>query len=98
MKTKDAMRMIEDHERGFMVHFEVDTGNILRTDYFPDKSEGEELINDVEEAWTLAKRFAKAGENHNIVNVYVVNQDARPVTDYEKRKLNRCPSPDEKMR
>jgi hypothetical protein len=91
MKTKDAMRMIDDHERGFMVHFEVQTGSVLPADYFPDRSEGEELITDEEKAWTLAKRFAKAGENQNIVNVYVVNQHAKPVADYKERILNVYP-------
>ena len=44
MKLAEAMQIIETNEQGYMVHFEVVGGGVLRGDYFPDKHGGEELI------------------------------------------------------
>ena len=99
MKLKEAQEMIENHEKGFMVHFEVRKGGVLHAQYFPEKGE-EPIFNNIDKAWEMAERFAKAGVNHNIVNVYVIDQNYSPVALYEEKKLNVYPPPshNEKMR
>lgn len=84
MKLSEAMSIIDKKESGYMVHFEKRNGNILSSDYFPDKNEN--LIKSEDEAWKLAERFANAtDENH--VNIYVIDHNYKPVFGYEKRKL-----------
>lgn len=89
MRFEDAMDMIETKESGFMVNFEVREGSILRSDYFPDKHAGEELIKTEDEAWELAERFAKAVDASVYVNIYVINHTFHPVQGYDAKKLNR---------
>jgi len=89
MKLDEAMKMIETKEQGFMVNFEVRGGSILRSDHFPDKHDGEDLIETEELAWELAERFARATDSAKYVNIYVVDHKHCPVAGYDDKKLNR---------
>jgi hypothetical protein len=86
MKLSEAMSIIEKKESGYMIHFEKRIRNTLSADYFPDKHENENLIKSEYEAWKLAKRFANATDE-TYVNIYVIDNNFRPVSGYEKRKL-----------
>lgn len=91
MKLDEAMDIIETSESGYMVHFEERNGGILKSDHFPDKHAGEELIKTLDGAWELAERFAKAcvKNKFDIVNVYVIDHTFSPVAGYDDKKLNR---------
>ena len=86
MKLSEAMKIIDRKEKGFIVGFEVLKGSILRSDNFPDKHAGEELIKTEEEAWELARRFANATDDRT-VNIYVKDHTHSPVSGYDKKKL-----------
>lgn len=88
MKFEHAMGIINKSEIGFMVHFEILDGVLLKSDFFPDKYAGEKLIQSEVEAWELARRFAKA-TNENTVNIYVINDKFLPVTGYEEKTLKK---------
>jgi hypothetical protein len=90
MNFKEAIDIIEKHERCFMVHFEVVEGGLLHSDYFPDKHAGERLIPTEIEAWELASRFAKATDD-NYVNIYVIDDKFKPVNGYESRIFKAYP-------
>lgn len=85
---KEAMAIIDAKEKGFRVAFEKVGGGVLRSDYFPDKDAGEDLIKTEEEAWELAKRFANAVSPKEYVNIYVVDNKSYPVSGYERKKLH----------
>ncbi len=92
MKLSDAKNIIDNAPRlaGYRVSFEIKDGGVLRSDYFPDKDET--ALKTEDEAWEWAARFAFAGKNKNIVNVYVISaNDFNPAPGYEKRKLNIFP-------
>lgn len=92
MKMKDAMAIINhDPNKGYMVSFELVDGYLLRSDNFPDKHAGEELIPTESEAWELAFKFAMKMKG-KAVNVYVVNSDFQPVPGYRENMWNRLPS------
>ena len=82
MKMQDALDIIEKKEKGFMVHFEKREGHLLKSDYFPDKHAGEELISTEDEAWELAVKFAKSTSPAEIINIYVIDNNFNPVKDY----------------
>lgn len=85
MKINEAMKIINyDPNHGFMVSFEKIEGPFLRSDHFPDKHAGEELIPTEQEAWNLAAQFARKMSGQ-VVNVYVVNADFQPVRDYRNK-------------
>jgi hypothetical protein len=86
MKLKEAISIITEKEKGFMVSFEKRTGGILASDHFPDKHAGEDLIATEKYAWELAERFAKATDD-TYVNIYVVDNNFSPVIGYEEKKL-----------
>lgn len=77
----------------YIVSFEVREGGVLRGDHFPDIREGEKSIKGLENAWTMARNFASAMYNKNVVNVYVCYGSGPnrfvPVPGYDSRKLNR---------
>lgn len=89
MKLKEAMNIIETSENGYMVSFEKHEGGLLKSDHFPDKHAGEELIKTEAEAWTLARRFASAVSSVDYVNIYVIDKNFCPVDGYNEKKLNR---------
>ncbi len=86
MKYEEALEIIENKEKGFMVSFEKRKGGLLISDYFPDKHDGEDLIKTEEEAWDLAERFSKA-TGDDIVNIYVIDHTFSPVSGYSNKKL-----------
>lgn len=94
MRNKDAMKIIDDHERmvreppGYMVSFEHVDGAIFRSDYFPDKHAGEPLIKTEADAWEIAKRFNDA-TGSDYVNIYVVDHVFHPVEVGWEKTLNR---------
>ena len=96
MKFKDALKIIYDSEEppkqptGYMVSFEVREHGILRSDHFPDKHAGEQLIKTEDEAWELAMRFHKAAGD-DYVNIYVTDQDFHPVKNYNEKRMNKWP-------
>jgi hypothetical protein len=75
---------------GFRVSWELRDGNVLRSDYMPDR--GEVPIQTEEEAWAWAQRVANALPL--AVNIYVVRaKDFTPVKGYEDRKIRPYPFP-----
>ncbi len=88
MKIEEALKIIEDHESGFMISFELREGRLLKSDYFPDKHAGELLIKTEEEAWELAERFADATDE-SYVNIYVIDHTFSPVTRYSEKVLKK---------
>lgn len=86
MKLKDAMEIIDKKEEGFMVGFELREGGMLKSDNFPDKHAGEDLIPTEAEAWELAERFARATGN-DVVNIYVKDNKFNPVQGYTSKKI-----------
>jgi len=91
MRIGNALVLIETHNKnnatGFMVSFELRERGMLASDHFPDAHNGEPLIQTEEEAWRLASEFSKVSTRY--VNIYVINQDYRPVAGYRERILNR---------
>jgi hypothetical protein len=88
MKMSEAMEIIENESKGFMVSFKRRCGAMLISGYFPERFEGETLIPTEEEAWDLAERFSeKAGER--FVNIYVVDSNFIPVPNYKTRMLHK---------
>ena len=88
MKYYEALKIInEGLNPGFMVHFEWKKGGMLYSDYFPDKHAGEKLIESEEEAWELAKRFARKTVG-KCVNIYVIKgSDFTPVDGYKNKEI-----------
>jgi hypothetical protein len=85
MKMEDAKKIMEQ-KIGFYVTFEIIDGAVLTSDHFPENTE--ELIPTEEEAWDLAQKFASKTQR-KCVNIYVLDQDFRPVISYSSRMLNR---------
>jgi len=83
MKMSEAKRIMDGRTKGYRVHFESVQGCCLLGDFFPDR--GEELIPTENEAWYLAHRFASRTRGR-CVNIYVVDEDYKPVEGYEKIK------------
>lgn len=86
MKLKEALKIINTKEKGYMVSFEVQEGSVLRSDHFPDLHAKEPLIPTEAEAWELAERFANA-TGDDVVNVYVIDNTFSPVPGYSSKKL-----------
>lgn len=86
MKFAEALEIIGGKQLGFMVHFEHAGDGFLRSDYFPDKHAGEDLIDTEDAAWELARLFA-AQTKEKCVNIYVVNQDFSSVENYDQKKI-----------
>ena len=86
MKMDDALAII-DSGNGFLVTFEVVAGGGLLSDHFPDIREGEEPIASEDEAWALAKAFAKKTYG-KCVNIYVIHsENFAPVKGYDSKKI-----------
>ena len=85
MKFDKAMDIINEKQPcGFRVHFEHREGKLLKSDYFPEGHE--KLIESEEEAWELAKKFARKTRGE-YVNIYVIGSDFRPVDGYESQYI-----------
>jgi hypothetical protein len=98
MKLKEAMALIKSAEKkkpvkkeikGFMVGFEKREDGMLCSGNFPDKYAGEKLIKTEEEAWELAKRFAKATDENEYINICVKDSHFRPVAGYYEKTIRR---------
>jgi hypothetical protein len=84
MKLKEALDLIEADKK-FRVHFEWIKGTTLHGDYFPDNNE-DPLVTE-EEAWELAKKFARATKGQTC-NIYVIDAiNYTPVPNYETKKI-----------
>lgn len=83
----DAINIIEGQSDGFMVHVHWVQDKFLRSDYFPDKRIGEDLIGSEEDAWILANKFAKKTIG-KAVNIYVVNASYIPVEGCQEKHIN----------
>ncbi len=89
MKLAEAKGIIRK-AAGFRVEFEVLKDAVLRSDHFPDNDE--DAIPTEEEAWDLARKFAVAGKDAGIVNVYIIHgDDFTPVDGYQQKELNIYP-------
>ena len=86
MKMQEAMDLINNKPKGYMVSFEWIQGGILASDHFPDKHAGETLIPTEWEAWELAERFAKVTKGKTC-NIYVTNERFGPVENYKVREI-----------
>ena len=81
MRIATAKRIIEEGS-GFLVHFEQVEGNLLRSDYTPEVTEGEPPFGTEAAAWEFAQKLAKAMAGR-AVNFYVVRaSDFTPVPRY----------------
>ena len=87
MNMATALEIINRDNEGFMVHFEKVERGMLYGDYFPEKHQGEELIKTEDEAWELAKLFAKKTKG-SCINIYVIGSNFKPVPDYNKRTIS----------
>ncbi len=85
MKIKEVMEII-NKPNGFMVSFEWIEGSILRSDHFPEKHTGEQLIATEEEAWELARKFAGKTKGHT-ANIYVIDSNFGPVFGYSAKTI-----------
>jgi len=89
MRFDDAKEFIRENI-GYRVEFERREGGMLVSDHFPHNDE--ETICTQSDAWDYAEKFAKAGKNKGIVNVYVIHgDDYTPVAGYKEKKLNPLP-------
>jgi hypothetical protein len=81
MKLTKAKEIIEFGLKppGFRVSFERKDNGLLFSDYFPDNEENP--IDDVEEAKSLARRFATQTKGH-IVNIRVMDLNHIPVPGF----------------
>lgn len=87
MEMEEAKEIIEGKElEGYMVHFEHAGDGFLRSDYFPDKHAGEELIETEEKAWDLACQFAQKTYG-KCVNIHIVDASFCPVKGYEGKQI-----------
>jgi hypothetical protein len=84
MRLAEALTVIKGPVLGYRVHFEHAGDGLLRSDYFPERDEP--MIEDEEEAWELARKFA-ARTRGRCVNLYVVDQSWCPVPGYRYRKI-----------
>lgn len=85
MKWEEALEII-NKPKGFMVSFEKVDGSILKSDHFPDKHAGEELIATEDVAWEYARKFA-AKTVGECVNIYVVDHNFIPTKNYKEMKI-----------
>lgn len=87
MRMAEADRIISDgiKSRGYRVSFEKVDGRFLVSDYFPDREEP--MIENEEEAWILASKFASATFG-KCINIYVVDDHYRPVSGYDRRMIH----------
>jgi len=86
MKMQEAMDILNNKPKGFMVSFERIEGCMLASDHFPDKHAGETLIATEYEAWELARAFARATEGKTC-NLYVIDSHFVPVEAYHARRI-----------
>lgn len=86
MKYQEALDII-NKKKGYMVSFEKRIGHTLHSDHFPDKHGGEDLIRSIDEAWNLARAFARATDPMEIVNIYVIDETFSPIVGYAKSKI-----------
>jgi hypothetical protein len=92
MKTEDIQKIDDKctEQKGFMVEFEKRVSGMLRSGHFPDKHAGKLLIKTEEEAWESARRFARDNSQDH-VNIYVIDQDFRPVKGFYEKILRKYP-------
>lgn len=86
MKFEEAMKIIDNKSKGYMVSFERVEGSVLASDHFPDKHGGETLIETEAEAWRWASKFALATYG-KCVNIYVTDDTFSPVKGYCEKKI-----------
>lgn len=78
-----------DGRKQYRVHFEWHDGNLLRSDYFPER--GETAFVSETTAWSYAKEWAET-MGKKVANIYVVNaEDWCPVEGYREKMLNIYP-------
>lgn len=87
MKMQDALDIIYERPKGYMVSFERCGDGFLKSDHFPDKHAGEDLIPTETEAWIIAKKFA-AKMRGRVCNLYVVDSNFSPVTNYIDKQIS----------
>lgn len=80
----EAMEIMQDRPKRYMVSFEYAGDGFLRSDHFPDMHAGEELIQTETEAWELARRFA-AKTKGRCVNIFVTDSRFCPVEGYQTK-------------
>lgn len=91
MKFKEALEIMSGNgnkPKGYMVHFEKYGYGVLKSDYFPDKHAGEELIKDIDAAWEFARAFAVNTDN-SFVNIYLIDENFYPVSGYSQKMLKK---------
>lgn len=86
MKMSEALDYINNEPQGFMVNFEWCGDGFLRSDHFPDKWGGEELIESEDKAWRLAYEFARATKGRT-ANIYVTDHKLKPLPDHMEKMI-----------
>ena len=89
MKMQEALDIINNAEKGFMVSFEERGNGLLKSNHFPERRSGEDLIETEEEAWDLANKFANATDVSKYVNIYVTDASYKPVKGYEQKIIRK---------
>lgn len=90
MRMAEALKIaaIGLRPKGYRVSYSHVNGFIVECGYFPDRDEP--LIPSEDEAWELARAFARA-TFEKYVNIYVVDDRYAPVPGYaDKRIQNRA--------
>lgn len=102
MKVSEAVKIINEgwvkKRKGFRVHFEKKTGSEFITDYVP--GEKEKPLESEVAAWRLAWKLSEATKSNDteigeedLVNIYVVDEQGKPVKFYatdEPKIFNAC--------
>jgi hypothetical protein len=95
MKTKDALKIIDENwvkkRKGFRVHFQKMVNSDLITDYVPPE-EVKPLDSDVL-AWRLAWKLSESTKTDSpefsdgeMINIYVVDEEGNPINYYATNK------------
>jgi glycosylphosphatidylinositol transamidase (GPIT) subunit GPI8 len=91
MKMSEAKEIIDgEHQsiekyEGFMVCFDRRENGFLFGEFFPERTAGDELIKSEEEAWSLARDFARKASW--AVNIYVMDHHYQPVDGYKEKMI-----------
>ena len=72
----------------FRVSFERRANGMLYSEYMPERDET--LVKGLDKAWQLAADIAQYAPN-NIVNIYVIDSQWRPVVDYRNKMFRAYP-------
>lgn len=86
MRLREATKIIEN-KKGYRVHFDEPAWFGFCNDYFPNFDE--EPFDDESIAWLMAEKFAEKTLARGFKNIYVVDENYKPVKNYQNKILNK---------